>query len=64
VARHADEFWIGEGAFIEVANPDNLVYWFFGAVKRKIVGTMAEYIKANCACKVVVVPADPPATSQ
>lgn len=48
---------VGEDSFVEVANPDNMIYRFFSAAKRLFVGTLAEYLTKNSPCEVIVVPA-------
>lgn len=59
--RGVDVLYIGESSFVEVSNPDNYLYWAFSAMKRLVVGRMANYVANNAKCKVVVVP-DPAPT--
>jgi len=51
-------FYIGETAFTNVANDENFVFQLFSWVKKKVVGTMAQYLYKNVpagSCKIVVV---------
>lgn len=52
-----DTVFVGEDSFVEVANPDNIIYRFFSAAKRLLVGTLAYYLTKYCTKEVVVVPA-------
>jgi len=47
--------FIGDVAFTNVANEDNIVFSLFSNVKRYFTGTTAVYLKENCAdCKIIV----------
>lgn len=52
-----DVVFVGEDSFVEVSNPDNIIYRFFSAVKRLFVGSLAQYLKRECKCEVVIAPA-------